>query len=182
MKKFFDNVFKPYIFPILLLFIGVLIKELLDLTVINNFFKNSSFTFLKFLNTQLSLWMVILIYIAILFLTKVINSKFKRLSKIEKLKNKAIKHSPSFIDFGENDNNVTVRVHFSAIVFNNDYRITIDKCYCKECTGDFLRMKKDYDGEYKCICGNTLDYNKLNGMKSVIITKLEQRETMIKNK
>ncbi len=180
MKKFFDNVFKPYVFPILLLFIGVFIKELLNLTVINNFFKNSSFTFLKFLNTQLSLWVVILMYIAILFLTKVINSKFKRLSKIEKLKKKAITQSPSFIDFGGNNNKVIGRVHYSATVSNNDYNITIDKCYCKQCSGGFLRMKKDYDGEYECICGNTLDYNKLNGVKAIIITKLEQKEAKIK--
>ncbi len=180
MKKFFDNVFKPYIFPILLLFIGVLIKESLDLTVINNFFKNSSFTFFKFLNTQLSLWIVILMYIAILFLTKVINSKFKRVSKSERLKRKAIKNSPSFIDFHDNDHKIIGRVHFSAKVSRNDYNITIDKCYCKECTGDFLRMKKDYMGEYECICNNTLDHNKLNNIKAVIVTKLEQSETIIK--
>lgn len=56
MKNFSENIFRPYLFPIVLLLIGAYIKTGDNLQIVSIFFSNSSIGFVNFFNYQFYLW------------------------------------------------------------------------------------------------------------------------------
>jgi hypothetical protein len=77
MKPFLNNIFKPYIFPVLLLIFGAYIKLGDNLKTVGEFFLNSKNSFIKFFSYQFFLWEIILYLIVIFILGKLYKLIFK---------------------------------------------------------------------------------------------------------
>lgn len=175
MKKFFDNIFKPYIFPIIILIIGAFIRTSENLKSITIFFKNSTSKFLNIFNTQFYLWEVILYLIIIFILQFIYKIIFNKHTKKERRMLKAIKNSPDFILI-DVDGKSKYKIKFKASVNNEEYEIVNMIAYCNNCREDFLRMTKEYFGDFSCNCGRKLEYKLLRDVESKIITDLEKND------
>ena len=175
MKKFFDNIFKPYIFPIIILILGAFIKTSQNLNDVTLFFKNSTSKFLNFFNSQFYLWEVIFYLIIIYIFRFLFKLIFRKHNKKERQMLKAIAKSPDFtlIDV---DNKHKYKIKFKAIVKNEEYEIENMVAYCNNCSGDFIRMTKKYFGDFTCNCGRTLTYKIQQDVESRIITDIEKNE------
>lgn len=174
MKKFFDNIFKPYIFPIIILIIGAFLKTADNLKSVTLFFKDSTSKFLNFFNSQFYLWEVILYLIVIYIIRFIYNFFFNKISKKERIMLKAIKKSPDFTLI-QVDNHHKFKVKFKASVKDENYKIVMTP-YCNNCSNDFIRMTEGYLADFTCNCGSKLEYKVLRDVESRIITDLEKNE------
>ena len=91
MKSFIDNIFKPYLFPLLLLIFGAYLKVGDNLKSVGEFFSNSTNSFIKFFSYQFYLWEVIFYLVVIFILRKIFKLIFQSKSKKERQMLKAIK-------------------------------------------------------------------------------------------
>ncbi|RNA61484.1 hypothetical protein D1631_05825 [Chryseobacterium nematophagum] len=94
MKKFLNEVFKPYLFPVVLSFLAVFFRESLDFEPIKEFFSSSSSSFLKFFSVELYLWQIIIYGIAIYLILKMYSLIFESRSKKERKMLRAIRRAP----------------------------------------------------------------------------------------
>lgn len=175
MKKKFNEYFKNYIFPILLLIIGAYIELAENFQSITNFFKESSSKFLKFFDISFYLWEIILYLIVFIVIKLIYNKIFNSQSKETKRKLNAIKKSPDFINISV-DNRHKFKLKYKATVENEDYVISNIKAYCNNCTDDVILMRNTYFQDYECNCGTKLAWKTVQDVKSRIITDIEKNE------
>ncbi|RCW23126.1 hypothetical protein DFO77_1492 [Marinilabilia salmonicolor] len=123
MTNFFDNVFKPYIFPILLLIFGAYIKVGDNLKSIGEFFSNSTNSFINFFSYQFYLWEVILYLVVIFILRRIYKLLFKSNSKKERQMIKAIKRVPTNFPVTISGTPDEYLFKFKAIVNKEEYHI-----------------------------------------------------------
>ena len=177
MKSFLEKVFKPYIFPLIILIIGAYLKAGENLKSVSSFFSNSSNSFFKFLSRQFFLWEVILYLIVVFLFIRFYKLIFKHKSKKEKRMQKAIKKIP-------HEHNVSIKqstdkylFKFEPKVINEKYFIDNFRPYCQNCSAVPLRMSI-YGGysEFRCNCGRIVGFNLCQDVKSRIITALEALE------
>ena len=176
MKKFFDDIFKPYIFPIIILIAGAYLKTGDNLKSVTNFFLDSSNGFIKFFSNQFYLWEVILYAIIIFLFSKSYGLIFKSKSKKEKKMLKAIKKYPSNYNAEINGTSDNFVFKYSISVKNEEYKIENLRPYCSNCTEKPIRMSTFAYGDFKCNCGKEIDYRLCKDVKSRIITDLEDIE------
>jgi hypothetical protein len=88
---------------------------------------------------------------------------------------RAIKRSPdtSFFDV---DGKHKYKIKFKATVKKEEYEIESMTAYCNNCSSDFIRMTKEYFGDFSCNCGRKLEYKLLRDIESRIITDIEKNE------
>lgn len=176
MKSFIDNIFKPYLFPLLLLIFGAYLKVGDNLKSVGEFFSNSTNSFIKFFSYQFYLWEVIFYLVVIFILRKIFKLIFQSKSKKERQMLKAIKKVPK--DFPVKINGTTDEYVFKykATVENEEYYFESIVPYCQNCSNSSIRMTKKYLGDYRCNCGKEVDYQVIQDVKSRIITVLEENE------
>lgn len=176
MKKFLDHVFKPYIFPIVILIIGVYLKTGENLKSVTSFFSNSTNSFIKFFSNQFYLWEVILYLLVVFLVLKTYRLIFKKKSKKERAMLHAIKKVPH--DFpvtiiGTADKYI---FKFDPIVEGDAYQIYNLRPYCLNCSPKPIRMTEVRFGDFRCNCGKEIDFSVCQDVKSRIITVLEENE------
>lgn len=176
MKNFFDNVFKPYIFPILLLILGAYIKVGDNLKSIGDFFSNSTNSFIKFFSYQFYLWEVILYLVVIFILRRIYKLLFKSKSKKERKMLKAIKKVSENFPVTINGTPDKYLFKFKAVVNNEEYHIEKLTPYCMNCSDSPIRMTEKYPAGNRCNCGKEIDYRIKQDVESRIITVLEENE------
>jgi hypothetical protein len=175
MKKFLDNVFKPYLFPLIVLIIGAYLKAGKNLSGLTNFFSESSNSFIKFFSRQFYVWEVILYFLVVFILIRLYRLIFKRKSNKE---NKMIKATKRILHEMECHINGTDKFLFKydPKVIDEEYFIDNLRPYCMNCSPSPLRMTKRGYGDFRCNCGKKVDYRLKKDVESRIITALEENE------
>ncbi|WP_315056822.1 hypothetical protein [Chryseobacterium indoltheticum] len=175
MKKFLDDGFKPYLFPILLAFLAVYFREALDFEPITRFFGDSSSKIANFFNAQLYLWQIILYGVIIYIIVKIYSLIFRSNSKEERKKFRAIRKAPKEhkADF---DNGKTYFFKYKLYVDAGDYHFESFTPYCLNCNQEPLRMSRYAYSDYKCNCGSYLGHAHIKDVKSRILTFVEDYE------
>lgn len=176
MKNFIDNVFKPYIFPILLLIFGAYIKVGDNLKSVGEFFSNSTNSFIKFFSYQFYLWEVIFYLVVIFILRRLYKSIFQSRSKKERQMLKAIKRVSTDFPVTISGTPDKYLFKFKAIVKNEEFHIEKLIPYCTNCTEYAIRMTEKYPAGNRCNCGKEIDYRIKQDVESRIITVLEENE------
>ncbi|MEN2402597.1 hypothetical protein GKZ90_0022600 [Flavobacterium sp. MC2016-06] len=176
MKTFFEKIFKPYIFPIIILIIGAYLKTGENLNVITDYFLQSSNSFIKFFGRQFYLWEVIFYLIIIFIISKVYKLIFNSKSSMEKKMLKAIKKYPLRYNVTITGTTDEFVFKYSLLVENEKYRINDLRPYCSNCSEKSIRMATFSYGDFKCNCGKYIDYRLCQDIKSRIITDLEELE------
>jgi hypothetical protein len=174
MKKFFNNIFKPLIFPIITLFIGAYINTGENLEKISSFFLDSSNRLIGFFSNQLYLWEIILYLIIIYALIRAYRLIFQTKSKKEKRMiqaTKEISHEHTAV-MGENAERYKFR--FEPKVINERYVIQNMRVYCINCSETPLKMSRHAVLYYKCgSCERQIHEQLLTDVKNRIISNLE---------
>nr|WP_321230748.1 hypothetical protein [uncultured Psychroserpens sp.] len=176
MKKFLDKIFKPYIFPVIILIIGAYLKIADNLNAVTEYFLESSSNFIKFFSYQFYLWEVILYLIIIFLFSKIYKLVFKSKSKKEKLMLKAIKKYPLNYIATITGTSDKFSFKYSLSVENEVYKITDFRPYCPNCNDKPIRMSTYGYSDFKCNCGKMVDYRLCKDIKSHIVTDLEDLE------
>ena len=175
MEKFLDKVFKPYIFPIILLIAGAFLKASENLKGVSSFFSESTNNFIKFFSTELYLWEMILYILLFFILAGAYKMIFKRKTAKERAMLKAVKKIPA--DFPVNINGSHQKFIFRHnIIVGKEYYIKNLRPYCLNCTEKPLRMTEIGYGDYRCNCGEEVGYRLSEDVKSRILTVLEENE------
>jgi hypothetical protein len=176
MKRIFDNVFKPYLFPILILFGGAYLKAGENLKIVTDFFSKSSYGFINFFSSQLFLWeVVIYFFIAYLFI-KLLKRFFASKSKREGKMLRAIKKSPHEYPISIIDSNDRFIFKFDPVITNNDYFLNNFRAYCHNCSSKGIRMSENGFDQFRCNCGKKVDFMLCQDVRSSVITMLESNE------
>ncbi len=176
MKKFLDNVFKPYLFPLIILIIGAYLKAGENLSGVTNFFSESTNSFIKFFSRQFYVWEVILYFLLVFILIRAYRLVFKGKSKKEKSMIRATKRIPHEMKFHINGTNFKFLFKYDPKVIDEEYFIDNLRPYCMNCSPNPLRMTERGYGDFRCNCGKEVDYNLKRDVESRIITALEQAE------
>jgi hypothetical protein len=176
MKKFFDNFFKPYLFPILLLVIGAYIKTAENLSFITKFFSENSSKFLNLFSYQFYLWELILYLVGMFVLLRIYKYFFKRQTRRQRVMLKALKgistEKPINI-IGTADKFI---FKFRPTVEDENYAINDLYPYCQNCTNHPIRMTEFGYGDFRCNCGKQVDYRLCRDVESRIISEIEFNE------
>jgi hypothetical protein len=176
MKKFFDNIFKPYLFPVILLVVGAYIKTAENLDFITKYFSDTSNKFLNFFNHQFYLWELIF-YIAIMFfLLRLYRFFFKRQTRRHKLMLKAIKNIGTEKPINITGTTDKFLFKFKPIVEEETYVISELHPYCQNCSNHPIRMTEQGYGDFRCNCGKQIDYRLCRDVESRIISEIEINE------
>lgn len=176
MKQFFEKIFKPYIFPIIILIIGAYLKTGENLNSITAYFLKSSNGFIRFFSHQFYLWEVILYLIIIFTVSKFYKLIYKSKSSKEKKMLKAIKQYPTSYIAQIKGTSDEFIFKYSLSVENEKYQINDLRPYCSNCTDKSIRMSTFAYSDFKCNCGKEIDYRLCKDIKSRIITDLEDLE------
>lgn len=176
MKKFLDNIFKPYLFPLIILIIGAYLKAGENLSGVTNFFYENTNYFIKFFSRQFYVWEVILYYLVVFILIRLYRFVFKIKSKKEKSMVKATKRIPHEMEFQIIGTNDKFLFKYDPKVIDEEYFIDNLRPYCLNCSPSSLRMTERGYGEFRCNCGKEVDYYLKRDVESRIITVLEQNE------
>ena len=177
MKNFFDNVFKPYLFPVIILFGGAYLKAGENLKTVTEFFSKSSNGFIKFFSSHLFLWEV-LIYLLIAYLfIKVGKRIIKPKSKRERKMLRAIRRTPHEYQVTFNGSPDRYLFKFEPIVSDGDYFLDNFRPYCQNCNPSPVRMSVNggYD-EFRCNCGRIIGFTLCQDVRSRITTMIESNE------
>lgn len=177
MKNFFDNFFKPYIFPILILIAGAFLRKGENLDSISKYFSKSTNSFLQFFSTQFYLWEVILYMTIIFVLTKVYNLIFKSKTSRERIMLRAIKKAPLTYDIDIRDTTDKFLFKYQLSIDDGEYSVDNLVPYCKNCSPRPVRMSTYSLGDFRCNCGKYVDYGLCKDVKSGIITHIEALES-----
>ena len=176
MKKFIDNVFKPYLFPMIILIIGAYLKAGENFSGVTKFFSESTNNFIKFFSRQFYVWEVILYFLVVFIIIRLYRFVFKRKSKKEKSMVKSIKRIPHEREFHINGTNNKFLFKFDPKVIDEEYSIDNLRPYCMNCSPIPLRMTEGGYGHFRCNCGKEVEYQLIRDVESRIITALEQNE------
>lgn len=176
MKKFLDNIFKPYIFPILLLVVGAYLKIGDNFKGVTDFFAEQSSSILKSFNYQFYVW-EILIYLAsayfILFLIRKIR-KGKGESKETKRMQKVIRNSPNKMNVVNQITGDKYLFKFKANVVDEEYTLDKLQAFCLNCQDKPIVMDNNrYDGILSCQCNRKLEYEFSRNVRNQIKSELE---------
>ena len=176
MKKFLDNVFKPYIFPFIILIIGVYLKAGENFSAVTKFFSESTNGFINFFSGQLYVWEIILYLSATFIFLKLYKYIFRRKSKKERKMHKALKRVNHEKEFHITNTTDKFLFKFDPKVIDEEYFIDNLRPYCMNCSQSSLRMTKRGYGDFRCNCGKEVDYQLKRDVESRIINELELNE------
>ncbi|MCR9172897.1 MAG: hypothetical protein NXI10_10410 [bacterium] len=176
MKNFIDNIFKPFIFPLILLILGALLNAGENLSSVTSFFAESSNKFLKFFDHQFYLWEIILYLSAILILSRVIRLIQGSRSSKEKLMLRTLERMPNEKPITINGTNYRFVFKYKARVSNEEYIIDKLHPYCHNCQELPVRMTSVGYGDFRCNCGKEINYDLCRDVESRIVSELEINE------
>lgn len=177
MKKFLDDGFKPYLFPVILAFLTVFFRESLDFKPITKFFSSSSTSnFLNFFSAELYVWQIIISGSIIYLSLKVFNRIFNSKTKEERKKLNAIKNYPPIFNV-TTEKNEKIQIKFKLKVLDDDYTFEKFIPYCQNCDPEFRRMSRHGYTEFRCNCGTFINHILTRDIKSAIITSVEKYES-----
>ncbi|MFY0604801.1 MAG: hypothetical protein JXQ93_12755 [Flavobacteriaceae bacterium] len=176
MKKFLDKIFKPYIFPIILLIAGAFLKTGENLKGVTSFFSDSTNKFIRFFSTELYLWEIILYLIVFFILVGLYKLTFKQKTSKERKMLRAIKRTPKEFPVQVNGSDRKFIFKFEPTIGSKGYYIKNLWPYCLNCTPKPLRMTEFGYGDFRCNCGEEIDFRLSEDVKSRIITVLEENE------
>lgn len=176
MKKFSDNVFKPYIFPIILLIIGAYLKIGDNFKGATEFFAEQSNSILKSFNYQFYVW-EILIYLAsaylILFVVQKIRKGKGETRETKRMRN-VIKKSPNKMNVENKSTGDKYLFKFKASVEDEEYVLDKLQAYCLNCQDKPIVMDNNrYDGTITCQCNRQLEYEFSRNVRNQIKSELE---------
>ncbi|MBE7649090.1 hypothetical protein J2Q11_00130 [Tenacibaculum finnmarkense genomovar finnmarkense] len=169
------EIFKTYIFPIILLLIGAYIKAGENLKSITDYFSNSTSKLLNLLDYQFHLWQIIVFIVLFSILKVAIRKKSINETKREKKMKKSIKKIGDEHLVYINNSTDSFLFKFNAKVKNERYKILDLRPYCKN-NHELILMTELCYGEYKCNCGKEINHNLFKDVESGIITSLEKNE------
>lgn len=177
MKKFFDEIFKPYLFPLIMLFIGAYVKAGENLKGITKFFSESTNSFLKIFSRQYYVWEVMLYFLIAVILIRLYRYFFNNKSKKERSMIRATKRIQHEIPIDINGTNDSFLFKFDPKVIGGQYFIDNLRPYCKNCHSKPIRMtERPYSHSFRCNCGKEVSNDLVRNMKDRIITYLEENE------
>ncbi|MDO6473727.1 hypothetical protein [Maribacter sp. 1_MG-2023] len=175
MKSFLDKIFKPYIFPIIIVVIGAYLKIGQNFNSVVEFFSDTSSSFLNSFNYQFYVWEILLYLISsyiVLYIIKLIRNG-KGHSKETKKLLKLIRNSPNKINITETGSDNKYFFSFKADVKDEEIKIEKLQAYCLNCRDEKLKMAEKYYGGFECNCGRNFDYNFSRDIRNLIISKIE---------
>lgn len=176
MKNFLDDVFKPYLYPLIILIIGVYLKVGENLSSVTNFFSESTNGFINFFSKQFYIWEVILCFLVGFIILKLYKYFFKRKSKRERIMTKAINRIDHEREFHIINTTDKFLFKFEPKVINEKYFIDDLRPYCINCSQSSLRMTKRGYGDFRCNCGKEVGYQLKRDVETRIINDLEKNE------
>ncbi|WP_185290288.1 hypothetical protein [Chryseobacterium lactis] len=175
MKKFFDEVFKPYVFATFLIILAAFLKIDKNINGLTEWFSQSTNSFINFFSRQLFLWQIILCF-GIAYLISCLYKIFvTSTTKEERKMLRAIKKSSNYHN-AEFDNGDNYQIRFKLSVKDEEYVFDKFAPYCKNCSHSPILMSSYALGDFTCNCGRYLKYEHTKHIKSRIITEVEKFE------
>lgn len=179
MKKFLDNVFKPYIFPLILLIIGAYLKIGDNFKGATEFFSTQSELIAETFNYQFYVW-EILIYLAtayfILFIVRKIRAGKGQSKETKKMLN-VIKNSPKKMHVVNEYNGDKYLYKYKANVDEEEYIFDKFQAFCLNCRDKPIVMEDNmYDGSFTCQCNRRLEYEFNRNVKNQIKSEFESHK------
>ncbi|WP_080779565.1 hypothetical protein [Chryseobacterium phocaeense] len=175
MKKFLDEVFKPYFFATFLIILAAYLKIDENIKSLTNWFSDNTNSFINFFSRQLSLWQIIICFGIAYLISRIYKSFASKNSKQERKMLKAIKVFPKYHE-ANFDTGDRFLIKFKLSVLDEEYIFDKLTPYCSNCNPSPIMMSKYGYGDFICSCGRNLNYEHLKHIKSRILTEVEKRE------